>query len=124
MSSLSAPAPDWVIELGVVAGEACDRLAAAVPASSGWYLRPDPWGRVLVATVNATGMGDREVVTAAAAVLAPLWPGWLADFGVGCSVVTPRVLASAHSSAMVALASGTLSPSAWWLAASVERRVT
>ncbi len=120
MAFLSAPAPDWVVELGAVGGDVCDHLAAAVPGSSGWFVRADVCGERLLATANGIGATRRrDVVVVAGGVLAPLWPGWLEVWGVGCTIWLPGVAWTCAPDVMVGRAAGTLDVAAWWAAGEV-----
>lgn len=119
MAFLSAPLPDWHLELGGVAGQVCDDLAASVPGSSGWYVRASVDGRDLVATCNHSPMSKRETVLGAGSVLVPLWPGWLDESDVGCVVWLPGFSVAWRCGAMMERAAGAITAREWWAAGDV-----
>ena len=117
---MSAPVPDWVLELGAVGGDVCDCLAGAVTGSSGWFVRSDATGGRLVASVNAVGAArPRQVVTVAGGVLAVLWPGWLDGWGVGCTIWLPSMSWTGGADVMAGRATGALGVGEWWAAGEV-----
>lgn len=115
--TLAAGAPDWVVELGGVAGELQDQLASS-GAVGGVHLRPSlPTPTHLAVTVARYTGGANDAAWWVASSLAGLWPPWLEGYGVGLEVAGSGWRFRADCDLMGEVATGMIGRPGWLLRA-------